>query len=58
LRPLNTKIKKATSEKIHQEPAPGKNKAFIYDFVDVENPVFKASAKSRYYTYKNQNIGT
>ena len=32
------------------------HKAFIYDFVDAENPVFKALAVSRFYTYKQQNI--
>jgi superfamily II DNA or RNA helicase len=37
-------------------PVPGKDKAIIFDFVDVLNPVFKASAKSRFYTYQNQKI--
>lgn len=37
-------------------PAPGKDKAVIYDFVDICNPVFTASAKSRAYTYEQQGI--
>jgi superfamily II DNA or RNA helicase len=37
-------------------PAPGKDKAAIYDFVDARNPVFAASAKSRAYTYEQQGI--
>ncbi len=37
-------------------PAPGKDKAVIFDFVDGLNPVFAASAKSRNYTYENQGI--
>lgn len=37
-------------------PAPGKTKAVIFDFVDVENPVFTASAKARHYTYGSQGI--
>jgi len=37
-------------------PAPGKDKAVIFDFVDVENPVFTASAKARHYTYSSQGI--
>ena len=37
-------------------PAPGKNLAVIFDFVDILNPVFTASARSRRYTYKNQKI--
>ncbi len=37
-------------------PAPGKGKAIIFDFVDVNNGVFKASAKSRSYTYLSQGI--
>jgi superfamily II DNA or RNA helicase len=37
-------------------PAPGKTRAMIFDFVDCLNPVFLASAKSRSYTYQNQNI--
>ena len=37
-------------------PAPGKNKAVRFNFVDVLNPVFEASAKSRRYTYENQGI--
>ncbi|MCF6247937.1 MAG: DEAD/DEAH box helicase family protein [Desulfobacula sp.] len=37
-------------------PAPGKDKAIIFDFVDVLNPVFEASARSRAYTYEQQNI--
>ena len=37
-------------------PAPGKEKAIIFDFVDVLNPVFKASATSRVYTYQKQKI--
>ena len=39
-------------------PAPGKDKAVIFDFVDVLNPVFKSSAMSRLYTYKQQKITT
>ena len=39
-------------------PAPGKDKAVIFDFVDVLNPVFKSSAMSRLYTYKQQKIKT
>ena len=37
-------------------PAPGKNNAVIFDFADVLNPVFKASAMSRFYTYNSQGI--
>ncbi|MEA1968823.1 MAG: DEAD/DEAH box helicase [Thermodesulfobacteriota bacterium] len=37
-------------------PLPGKEKALIIDFVDKENPVFTASARSRFYTYKSQGI--
>ncbi|MCF8110888.1 MAG: DEAD/DEAH box helicase [Desulfobacteraceae bacterium] len=37
-------------------PAPGKNKAVIYDFVDVCNLVFAASAKARAYTYEQQGV--
>jgi len=37
-------------------PAPGKDKAVIFDFVDVNNPVFTASAKARHYTYGSQGI--
>ncbi len=37
-------------------PMPGKNKARIFDFVDIKNPVFKASAKARYDTYITQGI--
>lgn len=37
-------------------PAPGKDTAFIFDFVDVLDPVFKASARSRQETYKSQGI--
>lgn len=33
-------------------PAPGKNKSHIFDFVDVRNPVFRAQARSRVYTYQ------
>ncbi|CCK82412.1 predicted helicase, DEAD/H [Desulfobacula toluolica Tol2] len=36
--------------------APGKDKAIIYDFVDMLNPVFTASAKARVSTYENQGI--
>ncbi len=36
-------------------PAPGKDKAMIFDFVD-DHGVFKASAKSRENTYQNQGI--
>jgi superfamily II DNA or RNA helicase len=36
-------------------PAPGKDKAFILDFVD-EHPVFEYSARSRRRTYEQQNI--
>ena len=38
-------------------PAPGKDKAVIFDFVDILNPIFEASARSRQNTYKTQNIG-
>jgi len=37
-------------------PAAGKDKAVIFDFVDVRNPVFAASAKSRAYTYEQQGL--
>jgi superfamily II DNA or RNA helicase len=37
-------------------PTEEKTKAVIVDFVDVKNPVFKASATSRFYTYKQQGI--
>ncbi len=37
-------------------PAPGKDKAVIFDFVDILNPVFEASARSRADTYVQQNI--
>lgn len=37
-------------------PAPEKDRARIFDFVDVLNPVFKASARHRYYIYQKQNI--
>jgi superfamily II DNA or RNA helicase len=37
-------------------PAPGKDRAMIFDFVDVLNPVFEASAKSRLYTYRHEQI--
>ena len=37
-------------------PAPGKDKAVIFDFVDILNPVFEASARSRSFTYEQQNI--
>ena len=37
-------------------PSPGKDKAIIFDFVDILNPVFEASAKSRSFTYAQQNI--
>lgn len=37
-------------------PAPGKDCAVIFDFVDVLNPVFEASAKSRHYIYQQQQI--
>ncbi|MBT6340858.1 MAG: DEAD/DEAH box helicase [Desulfobacula sp.] len=37
-------------------PAPGKDKAVIFDFVDVLNPVFKSSAMSRLYTYRQEQI--
>jgi superfamily II DNA or RNA helicase len=37
-------------------PAPGKDKAIIFDFVDILNPVFEASARSRSFTYAQQNI--
>lgn len=37
-------------------PAPRKEKAMIFDFVDVRNPVFQAQAKSRSYTYQRQLI--
>jgi superfamily II DNA or RNA helicase len=39
-------------------PAPGKKKAVIFDFVDILNPVFEASARSRSITYEQQNIKT
>ncbi|MGD9826741.1 DEAD/DEAH box helicase [Desulfobacter sp.] len=37
-------------------PAPGKDKALIFDFADVNNPVFTASAKARVGTYASQGI--
>lgn len=37
-------------------PAPGKSRARIFDFVDHRNPVFKAQARSRFYTYQKQLI--
>ena len=37
-------------------PAPGKEKAYIFDFVDHLNPVFRASAKKRFYTYQHEGI--
>jgi len=37
-------------------PAPGKDRALIIDFVDVEDPVFTASAKARHYVYLNEKI--
>ncbi len=37
-------------------PSKEKVKATIVDFVDVNNPVFKASATSRFYTYRQQGI--
>ena len=37
-------------------PSPGKENAVIYDFVDRLNPVFRASAKARAYTYRQQNL--
>lgn len=37
-------------------PAPNKKKAVIFDFVDILNPVFEASARSRSVTYEQQNI--
>lgn len=37
-------------------PAPCKDKAVIFDFVDSENPIFKASAKSRKRTDQNERI--
>ncbi len=37
-------------------PSPGKTKAIIFDFVDLLNPVFEASARSRAFTYEQQNI--
>ena len=37
-------------------PAPGKDKAMVFDFVDVHNPVFYASAKARHSTYQKQQI--
>ncbi len=37
-------------------PALGKSEATLVDFVDNKNPVFKASATSRFYTYQNQGI--
>ena len=36
-------------------PAPGKDRALIFDFVD-DHGVFKASAKARHYTYDSQGI--
>jgi superfamily II DNA or RNA helicase len=36
-------------------PAPGKDKAMIFDFVD-DHGVFEASARSRAYTYEQQGI--
>ena len=37
-------------------PASMKTKATIFDFVDVLNPVFKASARSRVYVYQKEGI--
>lgn len=37
-------------------PAPGKDKAIIFDFVDIKNPIFQASAKSRKQTYQKERI--
>ena len=37
-------------------PAPGKDKSVIFDFVDILDPVFEASAKSRMNIYKNERI--
>ncbi|MCP4119444.1 MAG: DEAD/DEAH box helicase [Desulfobacteraceae bacterium] len=37
-------------------PSKEKTKATIIDFVDVNNPVFKASATSRFHTYRQQGI--
>ncbi len=37
-------------------PSKEKVKATIIDFVDVNNPVFKASATSRFHTYRQQGI--
>ncbi len=37
-------------------PSKEKTRAVIVDFVDVKNPVFKASATSRFYTYRQQGI--
>jgi len=37
-------------------PAPGKDKAFIFDFVDARNPVFSASARARACTYDQQGL--
>lgn len=37
-------------------PAPGKEKAVIFDFVDKRVPVFRASAKARHYTYRGQGF--
>lgn len=37
-------------------PAPGKDQATVFDFVDHRNPVFKAQAKSRANTYGKQGI--
>jgi len=39
-------------------PLPGKEKALIIDFVDRENPVFEASARSRAFTYRKEGILT
>ena len=36
-------------------PAPGKDRAIVFDFLD-DHGVFKASAKSRAYTYEQQGI--
>ncbi len=39
-------------------PAPGKDRAIVYDFVDVLNPVFLAQAKKRSCVYGNEGIET
>jgi superfamily II DNA or RNA helicase len=37
-------------------PTPGKAKAILYDFVDVQDPVFRSQALARERTYDSQGI--